>query len=84
MARIAPPRPGSRGLFGELLAKFVFYKSKKMLGRAVMPLQVLSHRSKLLWGQGQMEQAQLGSHLVPAQLKNLAEIRVASLIGCPF
>lgn len=84
MARIAPPRPGSRGLRGELLAKVAFYACKKKLGRVVMPLQVLSHHPRLLWGQAQMEQATMNSHLVPEELKELAQIRVASFIGCPF
>jgi hypothetical protein len=49
-----------------------------------MPVQVTAHHAKILWGYGQMEQALLGSKLVPATLKDLAQLRVATLVGCPF
>jgi hypothetical protein len=31
-----------------------------------------------------MEQTQMSSHLVDLKLKGLAELRVATLEGCPF
>jgi hypothetical protein len=31
-----------------------------------------------------MEQSQMGSKLVEEKLKALAQLRVATLIGCPF
>jgi hypothetical protein len=31
-----------------------------------------------------MEQSQAGSKLVDPKLKGLAELRVATLVGCPF
>jgi hypothetical protein len=49
-----------------------------------MPIQVTAHHSKILWGYGQMEQSQAGSKLVDHKLKGLAELRVATLVGCPF
>jgi hypothetical protein len=49
-----------------------------------MPVQVTAHHSKLFWGYVQMEQSQMGSQLVDAKLKGLAELRVATLVGCPF
>ena len=39
---------------------------------------------KILWGYGQMEQSLASSHLAEDALKNLAQLRVATLIGCPF
>jgi hypothetical protein len=49
-----------------------------------MPIQVTAHHPKILWGYGQMEQSQMGSKLVDHKLKGLAELRVATLVGCPF
>lgn len=49
-----------------------------------MPVRVTAHHPAILWGYGQMEQSQLSSKLVDAKLKGLAELRVATLVGCPF
>jgi AhpD family alkylhydroperoxidase len=49
-----------------------------------MPVQVTAHHAKILWGYGQMEQSQQGSKLVDARLKSLVQLRVATLVGCPF
>jgi len=49
-----------------------------------MPVQVTAHHPKIFWGYGQMEQSQSGSKLVDAKLKGLAQLRVATLVGCPF
>jgi hypothetical protein len=49
-----------------------------------MPVKIAAHHAKLLWGYGPMEQSPLSSHLVDAALKDLAQLRVATLVGCPF
>jgi len=49
-----------------------------------MPVQLVAHHPRLLWGYGQMEQSFASSHLVGAGLKDLAQLRVATLVGCPF
>jgi hypothetical protein len=49
-----------------------------------MPIQVTAHHSKIFWGYIQMEQSQMSSKLVDHKLKGLAELRVATLVGCPF
>jgi len=54
------------------------------LGRVVVPVQIVAHHSRLLWGYGQMEQSLASSRLVDASLKDLAQLRVATLVGCPF
>jgi hypothetical protein len=46
-----------------------------------MPVQLVAHHPKLLWGYGQMEQSLASSHLVGAALKDLAQLRVATLVG---
>ena len=78
MARI--PEPAQPGVF----ARFVYWMTKRRLGRVVSPVKITAYHPGLLWGYGQMEQAFASSDLVGAGLKDLAQLRVATLIGCPF
>jgi hypothetical protein len=84
MARIEGADPNKQGVFQGLFTRIIYSMTKRKIGRAVMPVRIAAHHSKLLWGYGQMEQSLLGSHLVEERLKNLAELRVATLVGCPF
>jgi hypothetical protein len=62
----------------------VYWLTKRKLGRVVMPVQIVAHHSRLLWGYVQMEQSLASSRLVDPGLKDLAQLRVATLVGCPF
>ena len=84
MARIEGADPGKQGFFQGAFTRVIYALTKRKVGRVVMPAQITAHHSKLLWGYGQMEESQLGSRLVEATLKNLGELRVATLVGCPF
>jgi len=84
MARIAGADPRQQGLFHGLFTRIIYSMTKRKLGRVVMPVKIAAHHPKLLWGYGQMEQSLLSSHLVDETLKNLAQLRVATLVGCPF
>jgi hypothetical protein len=84
MARISGASLNQGGLFSRLFRRIVYSLTKKKLGRVVMPVQVTAHHPKIFWGYGQMEQSQSGSKLVDAKLKGLAQLRVATLVGCPF
>jgi hypothetical protein len=57
---------------------------KRKVGRVVMPVKIAAQHGKILWGYGQMEQSLFSSHLVDAALKDLGQLRVATLVGCPF
>ena len=84
MARIAGA-PASRGNpLRRLLVNLVYWLTRRRLGRVIMPIQVTAHHSRLFWGYLQMEQSQMSSKLVDPKLKGLAELRVATLVGCPF
>jgi hypothetical protein len=84
MARI-PGVPANQGsLFYRLFVKFVYSRIRRRLGHVIMPIQVTAHHPKIFWGYCQMEQSQMGSHLIDHKLKGLAELRVATLVGCPF
>lgn len=84
MARINGADPSKQGLFSGLLTRIVYGLTKRKVGRLVMPVQIAAHQSKILWGYGQMEQSLLGSRQVDTGLKDLAQLRVATLVGCPF
>ncbi len=84
MARIAGADPSQQGLFRRLFTRIIYALTKRKVGRVVMPVKIAAHHAKLLWGYGQMEQSLLSSRLVDAALKDLAQLRVATLVGCPF
>jgi len=84
MARIPGAPRKQRGLIRRLFVGIVYSLTQRRLGHVIMPIQVTAHHPKILWGYGQMEQSQASSRLVDHKLKGLAELRVATLIGCPF
>jgi hypothetical protein len=84
MARIRGADPSQLGPLSGLFTRVVYWLTKRKLGRVVMPVQIVAHHSRLLWGYVQMEQSFVSSHLVEASLKDLAQLRVATLVGCPF
>lgn len=82
--RIAGADPKQQRGLRELFTRIVFWMTKKKLGHVARPVQIIAHHPRILWGYGQMEQSLAGSRLVNAELKHLAEMRVATLVGCPF
>lgn len=84
MARIAgaPTRLG--GPLRRFFVGLVYYLTRRRLGRVIMPIQVTAHHPKIFWGYLQMEQSQLAGKLIDPKIKGLAELRVATLVGCPF
>jgi hypothetical protein len=84
MARISGSSSKQGGPFRRIFVGLVYALTKRRLGRVIMPIQVTAHHSKIFWGYTQMEQTQMSSHLVDLKLKGLAELRVATLVGCPF
>ncbi len=84
MARIQGADPARQGLLAGLLTRIVYSLTRRKLGRVVMPVQVTAHHPQILWGYGQMEQSLLSSRRVDAVLKELASLRVATRVGCPF
>jgi hypothetical protein len=84
MARISGAPSNQGGLFGRLFLRLVYWLTKRRLGHVIMPIQVTAHHGKIFWGYLQMEQSQMGAKLIDHKLKGLAELRVATLVGCPF
>jgi hypothetical protein len=84
MARIAGADPSKQGLFHGFFTRIIYLMVKRKVGRVVMPVKIAANHAKILWGYGQMEQSLLSSRLVDLALKNLGQLRVATLVGCPF
>ncbi len=84
MARIRGADPSQQGLLSGLFTRVIYSLVKRKLGRVVMPVQIVAHHSRILWGYAQMEQSFVSSDLVDTGLKDLAQLRVATLVGCPF
>lgn len=84
MARISGARASQGGPLRRLFVGSFFWLTRRRLGRLITPVQVTAHHPAILWGYGQMEQSQAAAKLVSHRLKALAELRVATLIGCPF
>jgi hypothetical protein len=84
MARISGASRNQGGLIRRLFVGIVYFVTQRRLGRIIMPIQVTAHHPRIFWGYLQMEQSQMSSKLIDARLKGLAELRVATLVGCPF
>ena len=84
MTRVLGADPSKQGFLSGLFTRIVYALTKRKLGRVVMPAQVTAHHPAILWGYGQMEQSLLSSHKLDEALKELATLRVATLVGCPF
>jgi hypothetical protein len=69
-----------RGLFRRL----VYWLTRRKLGRVAMPVQIHAHNGWLLLGYGLYEQSLAYARRVEPALKDLAQMRVAGLVGCPF
>jgi len=84
MARIPGALRNQGGLIRRLFVGIVYSLTQRRLGRVIMPIQVTAHHPRIFWGYLQMEQSQMGSKVIDPKLKGLAQLRVATLIGCPF
>jgi len=84
MARINGATSNQGGPIRRLFVGLVYWLTRRRLGRVIMPVQVTAHHGKIFWGYLQMEQSQMSGKLVDVKLKGLAQLRVATLVGCPF
>jgi hypothetical protein len=84
MARIPGADPAKQGLLAGMFTRIVYALTRRKLGKMVEPASVTAHHTKILWGYGQMEQMLLTSHQADPHLTELASLRVATLVGCPF
>lgn len=80
MARIGAVPEREAGPFG----RFAYRFSRRRYGKVAEPLTVTAHHRKLLLGYGMFELALDRSRLVDDRLKWLAEVKVATMVGCEF
>jgi hypothetical protein len=84
MSRIVALDLKTKGLFTRGFLRFIYFMTRRKVGRVVMPVQAMAHQPRVLWGYGMMEDSLAHCHLVDEALKELAQVRVATLVGCPF
>lgn len=69
---------------GVSIAAVIFALVKRSLGKVVRPLRIAALNPPILRGHAFMESAQQSARQFPTDLKKLAQVRVATRIGCPF
>jgi 4-carboxymuconolactone decarboxylase len=86
MPRLAGVESQDAGLFTRLIYWFVRRGIGALTGQArlVEPIKITAHHPRLLRAYGEMERGQAAAQSVPANLKTLASIKTAMLVGCPF
>jgi len=86
MAFMKGLEPAEAGWMTRLVYWFVRRKFSKLTGkdRLIEPVKIAAHHPRLLRAMGQMESGQEAAHSVPLELKLLAGLQAAMLIGCPF
>jgi hypothetical protein len=80
VARIRGVEANEAGLF----TRFLYWMTRRKVGRLILPSKVTAHLPRLLLATGQMEMGQMAVHTVDAKIKALAEIKAATMVGCPF
>jgi 4-carboxymuconolactone decarboxylase len=78
--------PAEAGWFTRLVFWFVRRRIGKLTGRNCLlePVKIAAHHPRLLRAIGHMEGGLDAARTVPAELKRLASLQAAALIGCPF
>lgn len=86
MARIHLIRGEDANPFLQVLFRLTQRITATLTGKAILsaPVRAHAHSMGLFFGMAMMESAQGRASMVPVQLKSLASLRVATLIGCPF
>ena len=86
MAHMKGIEPAEAGWFTRLVYWFVRRKFGKLTGKnpLIEPVKVAVHHPRLLRAMGQMEGGLEAAGSVPTELKLLASLQAARLIGCPF
>ncbi len=69
---------------GGLLVKVAYWFSRKRFGKIADPVKVMAGHFWVLFGSGAFEMAFERSKKVDARLKELALIKVAAMVGCPW
>jgi hypothetical protein len=66
------------------LTRFLYWMTKRKVGRVILPFKITAHQPRLLLAVAGMEMGQQTLKTFDTKLKVLAEIKAATLVGCPF
>lgn len=80
MARIEGVPAARAGLF----KRFVYWMTRRKVGKVVEPLQIAAHHGPIFRGYIGYEYALTQSRRVDEKLKTLASLKTGALVGCPF
>jgi 4-carboxymuconolactone decarboxylase len=78
--------PAEAGWFMRLVYWVVRRKFGKLTGKRAVPepVKIAAHHPRVLRAMGSMESGLAAARSVPTKLKQLASLKAATLIGCPF
>jgi hypothetical protein len=71
-------------MFNRLMVALIRRRARKNLGKDIAPLQTLASHPEVLIAYARFNQALRKTHLLSTKLKELAQVRVAKLVECPF
>lgn len=66
-----------------LLARLIFWMTKRKVGRDWEPLRVAAHNPAVLRAVTGFEASWQGAHRLPGSLRALVSIKTSALVGCP-
>ena len=66
------------------LAKLLFREFRKRMGKVPKAKALAAHHTPTLLASSWMDAINAGARTVPAVLKELAQLKVAAMVGCPF
>jgi Carboxymuconolactone decarboxylase family len=67
-----------------LRTRVIFWLAKRRLGRVPLSARIQARDPKLLEAAARMSMHIARPGTVPLKLKELAQLKVAALVGCPF
>lgn len=67
-----------------LHVRWIFRRIKRRFGRVILSARIRARDTKLLVLSEEMNAYNAGSGVVSAKLKELAQLKVAAMVGCPF
>jgi hypothetical protein len=67
-----------------LKSRLIFWLIRRRLGRISLGPRLRAHHPKLLEFSSRLDLFVASPGLVPLKLKELVQVKVAALVGCPF
>ena len=86
MSHMKGIEPSEAGWFTRLIYRFVRRQFGQLTGKQCLPepVKVAAHHMRLFKAMGRMESELAAAHSAPEGLKQLASLKAATLVGCPF